>query len=303
MRNWIALGASIATMIVVSACGSAGREALWEKDQAAGKQQTATSTAVSASLASEADGHWAKRDDKAELQKAIDVWKKVVEADPKNADAMVRLSRAHYFLADGFLSIDPEVEEEQELAVYTEGVNYGERALALLEPEFEKTMRADGEFEEAIAKIGDKGVPAAYWYAVNLGRFATKKGLSVRLYYKDKLKATMQRILEVDPKFYYGAADRYFGAYYSVLPSIAGKDVDKSRTHFEKSLELAPEYLPTKVVKAQFLAVELDDEEMYKNLLNEVMSGEDTDNPDIAPENRAAKRQAKKMLDEIDEKF
>lgn len=302
MRSWIAFGAAITTLAALSACGSAGREAVWEKEQAGG-QQTTTSTAVSASLTAEAEAHWAKRDDKAELEKAIETWKKVVEAEPKNAEAMVRLSRALYFLADGFLSIDPAVDEEEELAVYTEGVNYGERALALLEPEFEATMRADGEFEEAISKIGEKGVPAAYWYAVNIGRFATKKGLSVRLYYKDKLKATMQRILDLDPEFYYGAADRYFGAYYSVLPSIAGKDVEKSRMHFEKSLEIAPEYLPTKVVKAQFLAVELDDEEMYKSLLNEVLSGDDTDNPDIAPENRAAKRQAKKMLGEVDDKF
>jgi hypothetical protein len=291
--------AALSAGSALSGC-SAGREAIWEKDKV---EATKTSSAAASPLMAEADEHWKKRDDKAELEMAIQKWEKAIESDPGNADAMVRLARACYFLADGYLALDKSVDQEVELAVYTKGVDYGERALAKLEPDFEAAMRGGASFEEAITEIGENGLPAAYWYAVNLGRFATKKGLSVRLYYKDKLKATMETILKRDPKFFYGAADRYFGAFYSVLPSIAGKDLDKSKAHFEASMNLAPEYLTTRVVKAQFLAVELDDEAMYKALLDEVLKGSDTDNPDIAPENRAAKRTAEKMLADIDEVF
>lgn len=283
------------------ACGSAGREAAWEKDQTA--QGTTTATAAASSAMAEAEALWDKRDDRASLEQAIAKWEEIAKADPSNAGVYVRLSRASYFLADGHLSLDPKVTEEEQLAVYTKGVNYGEQALLRLEPDFEATMRAGGEFEDAIRKISAKGVPAAYWYCANIGRFATKKGLSTRLYYKDKLKAAMETIQKVDPKYFYGAADRYLGGFYSVLPSIAGKDLDKSRAHFTASLEQAPEYLGTKMVQAEFLAVELDDEEMYRKLLDEVINGQDTDNPDIAPENRAAKRRAAKMLENIDEVF
>jgi hypothetical protein len=291
----------IAFALLISACGSAGREAAWEKDKSS--QQTTTATTGASSAMAEAEALWAKRDDPAELQKAIAKWEEIVKADPSNAQAYVWLSRANYFLADGHLSMDPNVKEEEELAVYTKGVNYGEQALLRLEPEFEATMRGGGEFEDAIRKIGASGVPAAYWYCANIGRFATKKGLSTRLYYKDKLKAAMETIQKVDPKYFYGAADRYLGGYYSVLPSIAGKDLDKSRAHFEASVQQAPEYLGTKMLMAEFLAVELDDEEMYRKLLDEVINAPETDNPDIAPENRAAKRRAQKMLANIDEVF
>lgn len=316
MRSY-ALAMTIAACTSFSvACSSPGRTAAWEKAAVSGGGTT-TSTAVTNELSEKAKGLWAQRDDKAKLQEAIGVWEELVQKDPKNAEALTMLARANYFLADGFLALEGTA-EEVEMKTYEKGADYGERALLVLEPEFEKAMRAETKFEDAMcadadaalagkgcgkSTIGKAGIPAAYWYAVNLGRFASKQGLSARLYYKDKLKATMARIYELDQNFYYGAADRYFGAFFSILPSIAGKDLDASGRHFAKSIELAPEYIPTKVVKAQFLAIELDDEDMYRKLLQEVLAGDETENGDIAPEIRAAKRTAKKMLDEAEDKF
>lgn len=283
------------------ACASAGRTAAWEREEAPLASADTTSEALDA-LRADAEARWARRDERAELLAAIEAWEQLVAADPKDAQARTRLARAYYFLADGFLALE-EGQQAEEFEAYQKGVDHGERALLVLEPAFEKEMRSGGSFEEAIRKISKKGMVAAYWYCTNLGRFASKRGLSERLYYKDKLKTAMERILELDPSFFYGAADRYFGAFYSILPGIAGKDTDKSAKHFEASIAIAPEYLSTKVVKAQFLAKELDDEAMYRQLLEEVLEAPETDNPDIAPENRAAKRHAKKMLDEIEDVF
>ncbi len=286
----------------LAACASAGRTAAWEKQQGAVAGATATSTSVVSGLMAEAQGQWDKRDDKAALKKAIVAWEAVVAQDAKNADALVALSRAHYFLADGFMAVEGAPQQE-EFVVYQKGVDYGERALLVLDPNFEAQMRAEAKFEDAIKGIGKEAIPAAYWYAVNLGRFASKQGLSQRLFYKDKLKATMERILELDQNFFYGAADRYFGAFFSILPSIAGKDLDKSGAHFKKSMELAPAYFGTQVVQAQFLAVELDDEDMYRSLLKAVIEGDADQVPAIGPENRAAQRTAKKMMANIEEIF
>ncbi len=296
-------GAALAATMILStvACSSPGRVAAWEKDGMAGGAKTSTSAASNAAHDA-ALALFAQRDDQAKLEASIQAWEKLVETNPNHAEALTMLSRANYFLADGFLALQ-EGQTDREMKTYEKGADYGERALLVLEPAFGEAMRAEKKFEDAIKGISKKGMPAAYWYAVNLGRFASKQGLSARLYYKDKLRATMERILELDPKFFYGAADRYFGAFFAILPGIAGKDLDASARHFAASLETAPEYLGTKVVKAQFLAVEHDDEDMYRELLQEVLAGEETENGDIAPENRAAKRTAKKMLDEADDKF
>lgn len=286
----------------LAACASAGRTAAWEKEGSAAPTTAQAAAADTSELTAEAEALWAQRDDKAKLEMAIAKWEEALAAAPEDAEVLTRLARAHYFLADGFLALEEGV-QETEFEVYKKGVDYGERALIALEPGFGADMRAGKSFEEAISKISEDGMRAAYWYSTNLGRFASKQGLGERLYYKDKLKTAMERILELDPKFYYGAADRYFGAFYSILPGIAGRDTDRSARHFESSLEIAPEYLGTRVVKAQFLSTAIDDEDMYREELEKVLAMPDTDNPDIAPENRAAKRTATKMLAEIDERF
>jgi hypothetical protein len=293
----------LVSVLALSACASAGRQAAWEAGDGAGGG-TGTSTSGAAALLGAANAAWVQRDDKAQLNIAIEKWEAAAKADPKNAEAMVWLARAYYFLVDGHLNNEePENLETLRLELHQKAVDWGERALLLLDPKFEASMRGGGEFEKAIALIEKPAVPAAYWYCTNLSRFANAKGLSARLFYKDRVAAAMRRIKEIDPGYFYAGPDRYFGAFYSALPSIAGKDLDKSAEHFKAAQELSAEYLPTKAVQAEFLAKELDDREMYERLLNEVLAGGDTENPDIAAENRAAKRAAQRMLKLADDIF
>jgi len=297
-------------LLATGGCASAGRTAAWEKQPAAAAEpQPATeggeAPAENPALA-EARALWEQRDDKAKLEAAIAKWEAVVQAEPTHAEALTSLSRAYYFLVDGFLNIEaPENIEEIRLEYHTKGADMGERALLVADPAFDKTMRAGGDFIEAIGKIETPAVPAAYWYCTNLGRFAVTKGLSAKLFYKDRISSAMLRIKAIAPDYFYAAADRYLGAFYAALPGIAGKDLDKSAVHFKSALEKAPAYLGNKVVQAEFLAVELDDQAMYEKLLGEVLKGADGDDPNVAPENRAAKRSAKKLLveEEIDDRF
>jgi hypothetical protein len=287
----------------VVACASPGRQAAWEKAEtppAAGA--TATSSSAAAGLSAEASAAWAKRDDKAEVEKAIAAWETLAAQDPSNAQAMISLARGYYFLVDAHLSSSG-ADADTMKAMYQKGVDWGEKALLVLEPGFGPAMKAGAKFEDEIGKISKDAMPAAYWYCTNLGRFATLSGLQARLFYKDRVAAAMSRIRELDSQFFYSAADRYFGAFYSALPSIAGKDVEKSKKHFAIANEKSPDYLGNKVVQAQFLAVELDDAEMYKSLLEAVLAAPDGEDPNSAPENRGAKRTAKKMLAEMDELF
>ena len=293
----------LSILALSSACASAGRKAAWETEGGAGVG-TKTSTAGATAMLEAASAAWAQRDDKAQLNMAIEKWEAAAKADPKNPEPMVWLARAYYFLVDGHLNNEePENLETLRLELHQKAVDWGERALLLLDPKFEETMRAGGEFEKAISLIEKPAVPAAYWYCINLSRFANAKGLSARLFYKDRVAAAMRRIKEIDPSYFYAGPDRYFGAFYSALPSIAGKDLKKSEEHFKAAQEVASEYLSTKAVQAEFLAKELDDREMYERLLGEVMAGGDTENPDIAPENRAAKRAAQRMLKLADDIF
>lgn len=283
------------------ACASAGRQAAWEKQ--GGAQGTQTSTMAGAAALQQAEEAWNGRDDRAKLEQAIEAWEKAIGERPNDAETMVKLARAYYFLVDGHVALEKGDVNDQKLTLHQKGVDWGEKALLIVDPKFGEKMRGGAEFEDAIKEINKEAIPAAYWYCTNLSRFALAKGLSARLFYKDRVAAAMSRIMELDRPFFHAAADRFFGAYYSALPGIAGKDTVKSAEHFEKAIGMAPHYLPNKLLKADFLAVELDDEEMYRKLLKEVLDGADGDDPDYAPENRAAKRHAQRLMETVGDRF
>lgn len=291
---------------IASACNRAGRQAAWEvavENPPVGTSSVAPNVTAIAALEAQAEADWKNRDDRAAVMKAIEAWERVVAEGPKNPDALIRLSRAYYFFADAYLSLESR-DDNTDLQTFEKGVNAGEKALLQLEPEFEKKMRENPDaFEDAIATIGARGVPAAYWYCANIGRFATRKGLQAVIFYKARVEQVMLRVIELQEDYFHAGPQRLLGVLYAAVPSMAGKDFNKSREHFDRARTLAPEYLSTWVVEAQFLAVQLEDKAMYQQLLKTVLNAPEGDDPEIVPENRAAKRAAEKLLKEINDQF
>src|SRR5690606_6268268 len=127
-------------------------------------------------------------------------------------------------------------------------------------------------------------------------------GFGVLVGQKDNIKATMTRALELDPNFYHGGPHRYFGAFYAVAPGFAGGDPEKSKEHYNKSLEIAPYFLGTKVLMAENLATRLDDEEMFDRLLKEVIEADITAAPpEIHPEMKIEQEKARELMTLKDE--
>ncbi len=288
----------VAVSMALSACS--GRKAVWEGDTSkppAGGDTAASGATIDAVAAG--DAKWAERTDAAAVEAAIAQWEKAAAENPGNADVLVKLTRAHYFLADGYLRSD----EKAYLKTMDKGVKWGEKAMVAASPEFAKAMNDGAKFPEAVKLVGKDGVPAMYWYASSLGKWAKKKGFAVLLGQKDNVKATMDRCLELDPTFYYGGPHRYFGAYYAIAPAFAGGDLEKSKVHFKKSLEISPEFVGTKVLWAAELAVKTQDEETFDKLIAEIEASKEDVIPEITPEMRVEKQKGAELKAERDDLF
>ncbi len=281
----------VAVSMALSACS--GRKAVWEGETSAPPAGGGTAAPVSADATSAADAKWAERTDPANIRAAIAEWEKIAAADPGNAEVLVSLTRAHYFLADGYLRADKD--EKEYLQVMDKGVKWGEKAMVASSPEFQKAMADGKKFPEAVKLVGKEGVPAMYWYASSLGKWAKKKGFAVLLGQKDNVKSTMDRCLELDPTFYHGGPHRYFGAYYAIAPAFAGGDLEKSKVHFKKSLEIAPDFVGTKVLWAAELAVKTQDEETFDALIAEIEAAKEDAIPEVMPELRIEKQKAAEL--------
>jgi hypothetical protein len=302
----------LACTMTLSLVGCAGRTAYWE----AAPTAAAADGKTDAVKIEPADAAWAARSEEAKVREAITLWETAlgcsegdgspesrcggITVDKSTVKVMSDLTHAHYFLADGFLR----KKEDAYLSTMDRGVWWGERALAAASPEFAKKMAGKAKFYEAIKVVPVEGIEAMYWYAACLGKWAKRTSFAVLLGQKDNIKATMERVLELDPQFFHGAAHRYFGAYYAIAPGFAGGDDSKSEEHFKKSLELAPYYLGTKVLWAEHLATKSDEgEEVFKKLLQEVVDADPAATEGLEPESKIEQEKAKELLENMDDFF
>jgi hypothetical protein len=280
-------------------CGT-GRQAQWEAPVVAGAAPAQAPAAGDTDPAGAAEAAWAKRGDKASLESAISLWEKVAASRPNDGAVLARLARAYYLMADGYLrGLGPK--NEQYLGTFEKGTAAGERALAALSPAFKAKVTQDEKVEDAIKVVGREGLDAMYWYAVNLGKWSRAKGLAALLGNKDRVKGVLGHVLELDETYFYGAPHRYFGAYWSLLP--VGRDLDKSKEHFDKSLSIAPGYAGTRVLMAETYAVKRQDKALFTKLLDEVLALPDDGIPALEPETRIEKDKARELKAKIDELF
>ena len=110
-----------------------------------------------------AKSHWAKRDNKDRLMKALSSFEKIAHSN-NSYEAMAYLSRGYYLLADGHLDNMEEKKKNWEI-----GITWGEKAMAT-NPEFKKRVIDNGEkIEDVLKYLTKKQIEAIYWTAVNLG--------------------------------------------------------------------------------------------------------------------------------------
>ncbi len=290
------------TALALAGCATTYDEKLNTKLE---KSASETEVAKAEALIAEGDALWPERVDAEKLKGALAKWEAAIVLAP-SADLAVKLSRGHYLLGDGHYALADNVEGRD--AEYQLGLDWANEALKLSAPEYAAAKVAGKPHPEAIRLAPKEAVPAMYWYATNLGKWAASKGLVTRLKYKDDLFATMTHVKSLDDQYFYGAAWRYFGAYEAVASGIAGGDLGRSKSNFERAIEIAPNYLGTKVLQADLYFTKMVKDEVegkakFKKLLEEVLAADANADPDIAPENTLEQQKAKKLLAKIDDLF
>ena len=313
MRVWTDRGLPLAAALGLMGLGLAAPgcggsyESAWDEEEDSssgqGSEQTGSTGAEGgdrAALIARGDEAWEGRDEEENIRAAITAWEQAVEMDGSDHETWVKISRGYYFLADGHLRwSDPDAMGEN----WQTGIRAAERALRALSPEFAQRMSAGENVTEAVAVLEADAVPALYWRASNLGKWARADGFATVLSYKDEIRAVMTRCLELNRDYFFTGPDRYFGAFFAIAPAYAGGDLDRSRQHFEYSIAQQPNYFGTRVLMAENLAVKLQDRDMYVEQLQYVLDGDPTALEGAEPENRVEQRKAREAMERVDELF
>ena len=72
---------------------------------------------------------------------------------------------------------------------------------------------------------------------------------------------------------------------------------------FDKALSLDNTYFGTKVLYAEYYAAKAEEQELFENLLNEVVSGDPNILPDLSIEQALEQKKAKALLAKVDDLF
>ncbi|MBN1349066.1 TRAP transporter TatT component family protein [candidate division KSB1 bacterium] len=214
---------------------------------------------------------------------------------PKNQKLLFLLIQGYSAYALGFVE-DEQPERAQKL--YLRAREYGFRCLKQIKHlKFDERLPL-AQFMQSLAQFSKDDVPALFWTANAWSNYINlNMGDPGALIDLPKVQAMMQRVLELDERYFFGGAHLFFGIIYSFKPVMLGGDPEKARQHFEACLEICDgKFLLPYTYYAKFYAVNTLDQDLFRRLLEKVQS-----TPiDILPEQRLpnaiAKMKAKKLM-------
>jgi hypothetical protein len=279
--------------ILLLSVSCASRQAGWENQTKAVELSSTEKT----SLTKKAKDNWAKRAETDKLKESLQAFEQIHQSQPDDLETLTYLTRGYYFLADSHIE-----DIEKKKATYERAAAFGEKAMATNDA-FKKKVASGKTVEDSLDTLTEKEVPAIYWSAASLGKWAKASGIAAALKYKTRIKAMIDRVEKLKGDYFYGAAQRYWGGFYAVAPSFAGGDLKKSKINFDKSIAIAPEYIGTKVLMAEVYWTKAGDKKQFEATLKDVLNSNFDNHPELGPENIWEKKKAKKLLEKMDDLF
>jgi tetratricopeptide (TPR) repeat protein len=211
------------------------------------------------------DALYRDRESLANATRAVEIWAARLASNPRDFEAAWKLARGRYWLGTNGLP------ESQRKSALEQGIAAA-RTAAALEP-----ARPEGHF----------------WIAANMGALAESFGMRQGMKYRGAIKASLEKVLAIDPGFQQGSADRALGRWYFKVPGMFGGDDKKSEAHLRKALAYNEQSIITRLFLAETL-LELDrTAEARKELEAALAAPED---PEWVPEDERFKQQAKALL-------
>jgi hypothetical protein len=258
----------------------------------------AAESSASDQMKDQAEALWLQRGDKDKLSEALGVYEQLFVANPKDREIAARLVRGWYFYGDAH-----ETEKEAKEAAWDKAIAFGSECLNINE-DYANILAKENKREDAAAALVKEDVPCVYWTASALGKWGKSIGLATTLKHLGAVEAWMNKVEELDASYFYGGVHRYWGALYAGKPSFAGRDMDRSKKEFDKSLEIAPEYLGTRILIADYWAKTMQDHELFDEMVQYVLASDPTIlDENILPENESELRKAKALKEQRNDLF
>lgn len=198
-------------------------------------------------------------------------------------------------------------EEDPEWAsiLYKKGIYYTEMLLKKREGYEEARKGSIGDFESHLKDYTKEDVPLLLWAGACTGSYINLNRDDIEAVAELPYAIAMiKRVVELDERYYNGAAHTFLGMLYGSVSKALGGNPELSRKHFEKMFEITNnQFLLGKVLFAATYAITTQNKRLFVETLNEVKAVEKWEKEEYNLVNAVAKIRAEKLLRLQDEKF
>lgn len=223
-------------------------------------------------------------------------------ADPKNKEILEMLTQG--FASYSFVFLEDE-EPGRASLFYLRARDYGMKLLRHTKAYKDSIPAREADFISRLPMLKEKDLPALFWTAfawagwINLNR--DNPGAVFEL---NRVKAMMNRVLEIDESFFFGSAHLFFGSINASLPKMLGGNPEKAKEHFQRCIELSEgKFLMGYVYLAKYYAVSTLNEDLFNRTLSKVRQAPQDILPGYELMTSVAKDKAEKLLADKEDLF
>ena len=222
--------------------------------------------------------------------------------DPDNIELLLYTTQGFYGYSYGFIETEDSTRAGD---LYRRCYGYARRAYSLHGFNSDPETATPDNLRAAVATAGKEDVPVLFWSASCLGKWidmnrdniAGIAGLS-------NVAILMQRVIELDDTYYYGAAHLFFGVYYGGRAPMLGGDFALAEQHFQRAAEINDDkLLLVNLLQAEFLDRQQLNQAAFHQRLLGIIEAPDDLYPQMALINAISKYKAALLLENEDDWF
>lgn len=225
----------------------------------------------------------------------------MVQANPSNQDLLLAGAQAYA----SYASLLGENDSSRAAQLIQRAKIQALKALELTPLFKESVDKSIDLFQDKIAKTEKTQVPLLFSVGSIWGTWIAQGPEPVEAMADlPKVEALMDRVLQLDPGYYYGGPHLFKAIILSARPVQYGGDLQKAEFHFKKAIDFSQgHFLMTKVYYAQYYAKQRLDRDLFIKILNQVLATPVDIEPDLTLINTLAQEKAKTLLTQVDEFF
>ena len=155
---------------------------------------------------------------------------------------------------------------------YQKGSAYALKALEIRHPGCRTALKKVDTIEPFMQRIGNKDVPAIFWYGFNLAAWINLNRDSVHAIAQAHIaEKCMRRVVELQPDYFNGSAHLVLMAYYASRSPMMGGNLNAARVHYDALKQMAgDDFLMADLFYARYYLQQIQDRPACEALLETI---------------------------------